>query len=93
LQVLLIASLATALAVSAAGAIGFIGLVVPHVCRMVLGNDQRRLLPASMLLGAATLVLADLLARTIAAPVQLPVGVLTALLGVPVFLLILSRRA
>jgi iron complex transport system permease protein len=60
---------------------------------MVLGNDQRRLLPASMLLGAATLVLADLLARTIAAPVQLPVGVLTALLGVPVFLLILSRRA
>jgi iron complex transport system permease protein len=78
--------------VSVAGAIGFIGLVVPHVCRLVLGNDQRRLLPASMLLGAAALVLADLVARTIVAPIQLPVGVVTALIGVPVFLFILSRR-
>jgi iron complex transport system permease protein len=93
LQVLLSASIATAAAVSVAGAIGFIGLVVPHVCRLVLGNDQRRLLPASMLLGAAALVLADLLARTIVAPIQLPVGVVTALIGVPVFLFILSRRA
>jgi iron complex transport system permease protein len=93
LQVLLFASLATAAAVSVAGAIGFIGLVVPHVCRLVLGNDQRRLLPASMLLGAAALVLADLVARTIVAPIQLPVGVVTALIGVPVFLFILSRRA
>ncbi len=93
LQVLLLASLATAAAVSVAGAIGFIGLVVPHVCRLVLGNDQRRLLPASMLLGAAALVLADLVARTIVAPIQLPVGVVTALIGVPVFLFILSRRA
>jgi iron complex transport system permease protein len=92
LQVLLFASLATAAAVSVAGAIGFIGLVVPHVCRLVLGNDQRRLLPASMLLGAAALVLADLVARTIVAPIQLPVGVVTALIGVPVFLFILSRR-
>jgi iron complex transport system permease protein len=58
----------------------------------MLGNDQRRLLPASMLLGAAALVLADLLARTIVAPIQLPVGVVTALIGVPVFLFILSRR-
>lgn len=93
LQVLLLASIATAAAVSVAGAIGFIGLVVPHVCRLVLGNDQRRLLPASMLLGAAALVLADLVARTIVAPIQLPVGVVTALIGVPVFLFILSRRA
>jgi iron complex transport system permease protein len=93
LQILLFASLATAAAVSVAGAIGFIGLVVPHVCRLVLGNDQRRLLPASMLLGAAALVLADLVARTIVAPIQLPVGVVTALIGVPVFLFILSRRA
>ncbi len=92
LQILLLASIATAAAVSVAGAIGFIGLVVPHVCRLVLGNDQRRLLPASMLLGAAALVLADLVARTIVAPIQLPVGVVTALIGVPVFLLILSRR-
>jgi iron complex transport system permease protein len=93
LQVLLLASIATAAAVSVAGAIGFIGLVVPHVCRLVLGNDQRRLLPASILLGAAGLVLADLLARTLVAPIQLPVGVVTALIGVPVFLFILSRRA
>ncbi len=93
LQVLLLASIATAAAVSFAGAIGFIGLVVPHVCRLVLGNDQRRLLPASMLLGAAALVLADLVARTLAAPIQLPVGVVSALIGVPVFLFILSRRA
>lgn len=93
LQVLLLASIATAAAVSMAGAIGFIGFVVPHVCRLVLGNDQRRLLPASMLLGAAALVLADLVARTIVAPIQLPVGVVTALIGVPVFLFILSRRA
>jgi iron complex transport system permease protein len=92
LQILLFASIATAAAVSVAGAIGFIGLVVPHVCRLVLGNDQRRLLPASMLLGAAALVLADLVARTIVAPIQLPVGVVTALIGVPVFLFILSRR-
>jgi iron complex transport system permease protein len=92
LQTLLFASIATAAAVSVAGAIGFIGLVVPHVCRLVLGNDQRRLLPASMLLGAAALVLADLVARTIVAPIQLPVGVVTALIGVPVFLFILSRR-
>ena len=93
LQVLLLASIATAAAVSFAGAIGFIGLVVPHVCRLVLGNDQRRLLPASMLFGAAALVLADLVARTLAAPIQLPVGVVSALIGVPVFLFILSRRA
>jgi len=93
LQVLLFASIATAAAVSVAGAIGFLGLVVPHVCRLILGNDQRRLLPASMLLGAASLVLADLLARTVVAPIQLPVGVVTALIGVPVFLFILSRRA
>jgi iron complex transport system permease protein len=87
-----LASIATAAAVSVAGTIGFIGLVVPHVCRLLLGNDQRRLLPASMLLGATALVLADLVARTIVAPIQLPVGVVTALIGVPVFLFILSRR-
>jgi len=92
LQVLLFASIATAAAVSVAGAIGFIGLVVPHICRLVLGNDQKCLLPASMLLGAAALVLSDLLARTVVAPIQLPVGVVTALIGVPVFLLILVRR-
>lgn len=92
LQVVFFASIATAAAVSVAGAIGFIGLVVPHICRLVLGNDQRRLIPASMLLGAAALVLADLVARTVVAPIQLPVGVVTALIGVPLFLWILARR-
>ncbi len=90
--ILVTASVATAAAVSIAGAIGFIGLVVPHVLRLWLGNDQRVLLPAAMLGGGAALVLADLLARTAVAPLQLPVGVITALVGVPVFLAMLNRR-
>lgn len=88
---LFVASLATACAVAAAGTIGFVGLVVPHVMRLLIGNDQRILLPASALTGGAALTLADLLARTIVAPVQLPVGVITALIGVPVFLVLLAR--
>lgn len=92
ITLLAVASLATAAAVSLAGAIGFIGLVVPHALRLILGNDQRLLLPASMLAGGAALVFADLLARTLISPLQLPVGVVTALIGVPVFLAILSGR-
>lgn len=88
----LLASLATAAAVTTAGSIGFIGLVVPHLVRLALGNDQRLLLPASVLAGGSLLVLADTAARTLIAPQQLPVGVLTALLGVPVFLFLLSRQ-
>lgn len=90
-RLLIVASFATAAAVSVAGAIGFVGLVVPHVLRLWLGNDQRVLLPGSVLAGGAALVLADLAARTMAAPVQLPVGVITALVGVPVFLYLLNR--
>lgn len=86
-----LAALATAIAVTTAGSIGFIGLVVPHLVRLALGNDQRLLLPAATLVGGCLLVLADTLARTVVAPQQLPVGVLTALLGVPVFLFLLSR--
>jgi iron complex transport system permease protein len=86
-----LAALATAAAVTTAGSVGFVGLVVPHALRLALGNDQRLLLPASVLAGGALLVLADTLARTVAAPVQLPVGVITALVGVPVFLWLLSR--
>lgn len=89
--VYLIAALATAAAVTSAGAIGFIGLVVPHLVRLATGNDQRLLLPASVLAGGTLLMAADTLARTIIAPEQLPVGVLTALLGVPIFLFLLSR--
>ena len=88
---LLVASITAAAAVSVAGAIGFVGLVVPHALRLVLGNDQRRLLPASVLAGGAALCLADLAARSVIAPVQLPVGVITALVGVPVFLILLTR--
>ena len=90
--VFLLASLATAASVTTAGSIGFIGLVVPHLVRLVTGNDQRLLLPASALAGGALLMLADTLARTLIAPQQLPVGVLTALIGVPVFLFLLSRQ-
>ena len=78
------------------GVIGFIGLIVPHLVRLAMrnsaGNDQRLLLPASVLAGGTLLVAADTLARTVVAPQQLPVGVLTALLGVPAFLYLLSRQ-
>ncbi len=89
--VYVVASLATAAAVTQAGSIGFIGLIVPHLVRLAVGNDQRLLLPASVLAGGSLLVIADTLARTMIAPQQLPVGVLTALIGVPVFLFLLTR--
>ncbi len=89
--VYLLASLATAAAVTTTGSVGFVGLVVPHLVRLAIGNDQRVLLPAAALAGGALLTLADTLARTIVAPQQLPVGVLTALIGVPVFLYLLAR--
>ena len=89
--VYLVASLTTAAAVTQAGSIGFIGLIVPHLVRLAIGNDQRLLLPASVLAGGSLLVIADTLARTVVAPQQLPVGVLTALIGVPVFLYLLTR--
>jgi len=85
------ASLATAVAVTQAGSIGFVGLIVPHLIRLAIGNDQRLLLPASVLAGGGGLVIADTLARTVIAPQQLPVGVLTAMIGVPVFLFLLAR--
>jgi len=87
-----LASALTAVAVSTAGSIGFVGLVVPHLVRLLLGNDQRLLLPAVVLAGGSLLLLADTAARSLLAPQQLPVGVLTALLGVPLFLYLLSRE-
>ena len=74
-----------------AGAIGFIGLIAPHLVRLIIGSDQRRLMPASMLIGAGLLTLADLIARTIAAPADLPIGIVTALIGGPFFLFLLLR--
>lgn len=89
--VYLLASVLTATAVTMAGAVGFVGLVVPHMLRLLLGNDQRLILPACALAGGILLVLADTLARVVIAPEQLPVGVITALLGVPTFLYLLYR--
>jgi iron complex transport system permease protein len=88
----IVAALATGCAVTLSGAVGFVGFVAPHITRRLIGNDQRLLLPAAALFGGALLVVADTIARTVAAPLQLPVGVLTALLGVPVFLWLLQRR-
>jgi iron complex transport system permease protein len=85
------ASLAAAAAVAFSGMIGFIGLIVPHALRLVWGGDYRRLLPLSVLGGATALLLADLLARSVFAPQVLPVGILTALAGVPFFLWLLRR--
>ena len=78
-------------AVAAAGMIGFVGLVMPHLVRMLVGNDQRVLLPCTLFGGGIFLVLADTLARSLIAPQQLPVGVVTALIGVPTFLYLLNR--
>ena len=89
--VILAASLATATAVSFTGVIGFIGLIVPHLIRLIWGPDYRNLVPLSIFGGATTLLIADLLARTLLAPQEIPVGVITALAGAPFFLWVLRR--
>jgi iron complex transport system permease protein len=87
----LVASLLVAASVAACGVIGFIGLVVPHAIRLIWGGEHRFLLPASFIAGGAFLLLADTGARTIAAPAELPIGVITALIGVPIFVVLLRR--
>lgn len=87
----LLASLITGLVVSVSGVVGFVGLIIPHVCRMLLGPDHRLLLPASVLLGASFMVLADLLSRTLLAPVEIPVGAVTAAIGAPLFIYLLRK--
>ncbi len=89
--IFIVTALATGLAVTTVGVIGFIGLVVPHMIRLLAGSDHRVVVPASALAGGALLVVADTLARTILAPRQLPVGALTAAIGVPLFLLLMNR--
>jgi iron complex transport system permease protein len=86
------ASVLTAAAVTTAGSIGFVGLVTPHLVRLLVGSSHRAVIPAAALAGGALLVVADLAARTVVAPRQLPVGALTALIGVPVFLWLMHRR-
>jgi iron complex transport system permease protein len=86
------ASLATGAAVSVGGPVGFVGIVVPHLVRLIVGPDHRLVLPASALFGAAFLVACDVVARTVMAPIELPVGVITALIGGPFFLWLLVRK-
>ncbi|MBV1774328.1 iron ABC transporter permease [Burkholderiaceae bacterium DAT-1] len=86
-----VSAMATALAVTTAGAVGFVGLIVPHALRLLLGSSLRQLLPASVLCGGAVLLAADIVARTAFAPQQLPVGVVMAICGVPAFLYLLAR--
>jgi iron complex transport system permease protein len=88
-----LASLVTAAAVSVCGLIGFVGLMIPHMVRLVLGSDHRLLIPAAALWGALFLVVCDTLARAILAPMELPVGVITAAFGAPFFIYLLKTRS
>ncbi|TQS81050.1 MAG: hypothetical protein A3Q59_05525 [Methanomethylophilus alvi] len=89
---LILASVLTSVCVAFVGIIGFVGMVVPHICRMILGSDHRLVLPASIVLGAAMMLLADLLARMIMIPQELPVGAITTVIGVPLFAYLLIKR-
>jgi iron complex transport system permease protein len=89
---LIVTSLITSVAVSLAGIIGFVGIMVPHMMRLVFGSDHRLLMPAAALFGASFLVVADTLARTVIAPAELPVGVITALCGAPYFIFLMRRK-
>jgi iron complex transport system permease protein len=88
---LVTAALVTAAGVAVAGVIGFVGLVVPHALRLLVGSDHRALLPLSFLAGGVFLALADLAARLVLAPTEIPIGVITAFVGVPFFLVLLRR--
>ena len=88
-----LAALLTGSAVAVAGLIGFVGLIVPHIARMLVGAGHRYALPLAALLGGALLVSADIIARTVAAPRELPVGIVTAAIGAPFFLYLLRRNA
>lgn len=92
LIVIAASSLGTAAIVSAVGLIGFVGIIVPHIVRLLVGTSYRRILPISVAFGAAFLVFADTIARTVMAPSELPLGVVTAIVGAPVFVIILSLR-
>ena len=86
-----LSSLLTAIAVTTAGTVGFVGLVVPHLVRLAIGADHRIVVPCSVLAGGSLLVISDTVARTLVSPRQLPVGAITALVGVPLFLILLRR--
>ncbi|MBU2568134.1 MAG: iron chelate uptake ABC transporter family permease subunit [Elusimicrobia bacterium] len=90
--ILVLAALVTATAVAVSGIIGFVGLIIPHIMRIIIGTDHRFLLPASCICGSIFLVWVDTFARTLISPTELPVGIITALIGVPFFLFLLKRR-
>ena len=92
LILLISATLTTAAAVSFVGIIGFVGIIIPHAVRLIWGPDYRFLLPLSVLVGAIFLIIADIVARTVAAPSEIPIGIITALCGAPFFLYLLQRR-
>ena len=89
---LIVTSLLVAASVSVSGVIGFVGLVVPHIIRIIIGEDHRQLLPASLFLGGSVLLWADIFSRTLLHPIELPVGVLTSLMGAPFFIYLLRRK-
>ncbi|HET9528813.1 MAG TPA: iron chelate uptake ABC transporter family permease subunit, partial [Blastocatellia bacterium] len=91
--VYLASSLITGAAVAASGVIGFVGLVIPHAVRLAAGSDNRLVVPASALVGAAFLLLADTIARTVLAPRELHIGVITAFVGAPIFVYLLRRAS
>lgn len=90
--IMIAGSILTGAAVAVSGTIGFVGLVIPHFVRLIIGPNHRHVLPASILVGASFLILADLVARTIVSPAELPIGVITALIGAPIFAVILMRQ-
>lgn len=91
-SMMIVASVLTAVCVAFCGIIGFVGLIIPHACRMALGSDYRLVMPASMVLGAMLMLFADLLARTVMSPQELPVGAITAMIGTPIFAYMLMRK-
>ena len=88
---IILSSLAVAASVCVSGIIGFVGLIVPHIIRLLIGSRSRRLIPLSCLAGAIFMILCDTLARTLAAPAEIPVGAITAIIGAPFFLFLLWR--
>ena len=91
-SMMILASVLTAICVAFCGIIGFVGLIIPHACRMALGTDHRLMMPASIVLGAMLMLFADLAARTVLSPMELPVGAITAMIGTPIFAYMLIKR-
>ena len=89
---MVVASVLTSVCVAFVGVIGFVGLIVPHACRMMLGGDHRLIMPASIVLGGCLMLFADIIARVAISPLELPVGAITALIGTPVFAYMLVKR-